>query len=141
MMAYYQKYIKYKSKYLNLQNTSIFGVNTNISNNVLQHGGQNKKTSYWDNKSGDLFYHPKYGILYQITHYATDGGPTYHLKDGTQVHQNTFIWKPNPKLNPKDDFLKDLQKIGTYSGSNQYINPEKKQFPELVGKTTNDAMS
>ncbi|AYV75399.1 MAG: hypothetical protein Terrestrivirus1_273 [Terrestrivirus sp.] len=130
-MTYYAKYIKYKLKYLN-----------------LQHGGSGEKTSYWDGKDGNLFYHPKYGILYEQTHYATDGGPTFHLEDGTQVKEISFIWKPevitlpNPKPNKDDDdFSKDLRKIGVYSGSQQYIKPDKKSFHELVGKTVDDAVN
>jgi len=86
----------------------------------------------WSNKSGDLFYHPKYGILYQVTQYEVDGGPTYHKSDGTQVHADSFVWKPSLNNN-QNIFSKELRKIGTYSGSHQYINPEKKSFPELKG--------
>jgi hypothetical protein len=131
-MTYYEKYIKYKLKYLNLQHGG-----SNNFNNLTK-----EKTSYWDGKDGNLFYHPKYGILYEQTHYATDGGPTYHLEDGTQFKEVSFIWKPNPKPNKDDnDFSKDLRKIGVYSGSQQYIKPDKKSFPELVGKTIDDAVN
>ena len=96
----------------------------------------------WSNKTGDLFYHPKYGILYQVTHYEVDGGPTYHKSDGTQVHEDTFVWQPtlNKNKNKEDIFSKELRKIGIYSGSQQYINPEKKSFPELKGAQLDFAM-
>lgn len=105
---------------------STIGGTTKVMRIHCQNSDNNDKT-YWDGKNGDLFYHPKYGILYQVTHYEVDGGPTYHLEDGAQIHEVAFIWRPNAPTKP-DQFSDELQKIGTYSGSVQYIDPDKESL-------------
>lgn len=132
---------------------SIYKLNKN-NYIYFQHGGfdkievqeeikDDKKKMSWSGYSGTLYYHPAYGILHQITHYEVDGGPTYHQENGKEVHRGIFIWKSNPKMSDTlkekikldEKFASDLQKIGTYSGSKQFINPEKKSFPELENKS------